>query len=156
MLRDDSRGWAWTRAFLGLNADEVHVCGEEAAVGLVQQLADDTLDDFEVRRYKRLTRLKVLSKGLGVQLGALRFFLESSPLWTYFNVFVHACPFTYCCFLIDDIKSVQSGDAIVCFRKSDIYKVSQQLQSTGHSAAVIYGSLPAGESPVVNYTSIVL
>ena len=66
MLRDDGRGWAWTRAFLGLNADEVHVCGEEAAVGLVEQLAHDALDSFEVRRYKRLTRLKVLSKGLGM------------------------------------------------------------------------------------------
>jgi ATP-dependent RNA helicase SUPV3L1/SUV3 len=27
-LKDPGRGWAWTRAFLGLIADEIHVCGE--------------------------------------------------------------------------------------------------------------------------------
>ena len=51
---------------------------------------------------------------------------------------------------IDNISNVQSGDAIVCFKKSDIYKVSQQLERTKNSPAVIYGSLPAG-SPLTNF-----
>ena len=36
MVKDFQRGWAWTRAFLGISADEIHVCGERAAVELVQ------------------------------------------------------------------------------------------------------------------------
>ena len=36
MVRDYQRGWAWTRALLGIPAEEIHVCGERAAVDLVQ------------------------------------------------------------------------------------------------------------------------
>ena len=28
VIRDYQRGWAWTRALLGVQADEIHVCGE--------------------------------------------------------------------------------------------------------------------------------
>lgn len=38
MLQDSQRGWAWTRALLGVVAKEVHVCGEAAAIPLVQNL----------------------------------------------------------------------------------------------------------------------
>ena len=65
MTRDMQRGWAFTRALLGLNADEIHVCGEAAGVHLVEELCLECVDDFEVIYYNRLTRLKVLSRGLG-------------------------------------------------------------------------------------------
>lgn len=48
MIQDIQRGWAWTRALLGLNAEEIHLCGEESAVDLVKSLLADTLDEFEV------------------------------------------------------------------------------------------------------------
>lgn len=48
MLRDNSRGWAWTRALLGIQAEEIHVCGEEAAVDLVNSLMCTTGEDVEV------------------------------------------------------------------------------------------------------------
>lgn len=35
LMRDLSRGWAWTRALLGIPADEIHLCGEAAAIDLV-------------------------------------------------------------------------------------------------------------------------
>lgn len=35
LMRDLSRGWAWTRALLGIPADEIHLCGEAAAIELV-------------------------------------------------------------------------------------------------------------------------
>jgi ATP-dependent RNA helicase SUPV3L1/SUV3 len=43
-LRCDGRerGWAWTRAILGLPAIELHLCGSPAFVELVQQLAEKT------------------------------------------------------------------------------------------------------------------
>ena len=47
MLRDQQRGWAWTRALLGINAKEVHVCGEASAINLVQEMMMDTGDYVE-------------------------------------------------------------------------------------------------------------
>lgn len=48
MMRDPGRGWAWTRALLGVMAEEIHVCGEEGAVDLVRALATTTGEDVEV------------------------------------------------------------------------------------------------------------
>lgn len=65
MVKDLQRGWAWTRAFLGLIAEEVHLCGEAGAIDLVQQLCLTTGEDLEVRHYKRLTALKIEDSALG-------------------------------------------------------------------------------------------
>lgn len=65
MMRDTARGWAWTRAFLGLMAEEIHVCGEPGAVELIQSICTTTGEDVEVRKYKRLTDLTVESTALG-------------------------------------------------------------------------------------------
>ncbi|XP_054261770.1 ATP-dependent RNA helicase SUV3 homolog, mitochondrial [Macrosteles quadrilineatus] len=65
MMRDPGRGWAWTRALLGVMAEEIHVCGEEGAVDLVKALAVTTGEDVEVCKYKRLTELTIESNGLG-------------------------------------------------------------------------------------------
>ncbi|KAJ3818407.1 ATP-dependent RNA helicase suv3 [Lentinula raphanica] len=59
MIADVSRGFAWTSAVLGVNAKEVHLCGEETAVPIVQALLAETHDVLEVRRYKRLTPLQI-------------------------------------------------------------------------------------------------
>lgn len=64
MIKDPIRGWAWTRALLGLAADEVHLCGEAAALSVVRDLLETTADELEVCRYKRLTSLKLLSQPL--------------------------------------------------------------------------------------------
>ncbi|XP_066962711.1 ATP-dependent RNA helicase SUV3 homolog, mitochondrial [Macrobrachium rosenbergii] len=64
MVRDPQRGWAWTRAFLGLCAREVHICGEECAIDIVRELALAAGEEVEVRRYKRLTPLSIENSGL--------------------------------------------------------------------------------------------
>uniref|UniRef100_A0A1B6D0T0 ATP-dependent RNA helicase SUV3 homolog, mitochondrial n=1 Tax=Clastoptera arizonana TaxID=38151 RepID=A0A1B6D0T0_9HEMI len=64
MMKDFSRGWAWTRALLGLMAEEIHVCGEEAAIDLVKSLMITTGEDVEIRKYKRLTDLEIESSAL--------------------------------------------------------------------------------------------
>ena len=48
MIRDTVRGWAWTRALLGVCAHEVHLCGEASSIDLVQELIMGTGDEMEV------------------------------------------------------------------------------------------------------------
>jgi len=64
MIADEQRGSAWTNALLGLTADEIHVCGEETAVPLVQQLLADTGDEIVVNRYERLSPLQVAAQSM--------------------------------------------------------------------------------------------
>ncbi|XP_050292923.1 ATP-dependent RNA helicase SUV3 homolog, mitochondrial [Anthonomus grandis grandis] len=63
-IRDPQRGWAWTRALLGLMAEEIHLCGEAGTVDLIGQLCLTMGEDLEVRHYKRLTELKVEDRAL--------------------------------------------------------------------------------------------
>ena len=44
---------------MGVQAEEVHVCGEAAAVDLVREICISTGEEVEVRTYKRLTKLVV-------------------------------------------------------------------------------------------------
>ncbi|KAI5117408.1 hypothetical protein M0805_004630 [Coniferiporia weirii] len=64
MLSDPERGGAWTAAVLGLNAQELHLCGEAGAVPLVQSMLKDTGDEIIVHRYDRLTPLTVAPTSL--------------------------------------------------------------------------------------------
>ena len=58
MLSDVERGWAWTRAFLGLRANEIHVCGEERASEIVSLLTDECNDSLKILTYQRLGQLR--------------------------------------------------------------------------------------------------
>ena len=59
MIADPLRGGAWTYAVLGVCAKELHLCGEDTVVDLIQRLAIDTGDEVVVHRYERLTPLVV-------------------------------------------------------------------------------------------------
>lgn len=60
MLTDPQRGWAWTRALVNIQADEVHVCGDHSVLELVKQVLALCGDTLEVREYTRMTELKVM------------------------------------------------------------------------------------------------
>ncbi|XP_077421024.1 ATP-dependent RNA helicase SUPV3L1, mitochondrial isoform X2 [Vanacampus margaritifer] len=64
MIRDPSRGWAWTRALLGLCAEEIHVCGEPAAIDFIRELMYTTGEEVEVHTYQRLTPFSILNKAV--------------------------------------------------------------------------------------------
>ena len=49
MMGDGSRGWAWTRALLGLPAKRLHVCGDPAVLPLLERLAGECGDKLTVR-----------------------------------------------------------------------------------------------------------
>lgn len=65
MIRDPIRGWAWTRALLGVAAHEIHLCGEGAAIDLVKEMLLSAAEEVEVRHYKRLTSLTIEDEALG-------------------------------------------------------------------------------------------
>lgn len=72
MIGDVERGWAWTQAFLGVQAREVHVCGEERAVELIQSLCGTTGDECVIHRYERLSPLQASTESLGSNLNNLQ------------------------------------------------------------------------------------
>lgn len=59
MINDKDRGWAWTRALLGFPAKEIHLCGTEEAVPIVETLVQICGDFLTKKYYKRLTPLRV-------------------------------------------------------------------------------------------------
>lgn len=62
MITDSQRGWAWTRALVNINADEVHLCGDPSVFELVEQILALTGDEMEVYNYERKTSLTVMKK----------------------------------------------------------------------------------------------
>ncbi|KAF1814192.1 P-loop containing nucleoside triphosphate hydrolase protein [Eremomyces bilateralis CBS 781.70] len=72
MIGDDYRGGGWTDIILGADARELHLCGEERALPIIQKLAAFTGDELEIHRYKRLSPLKVAPKSLDGDLKKLR------------------------------------------------------------------------------------
>lgn len=65
MIADERRGSSWTSAVLGVQAKEVHMCGEERAVSLMRKIASVTGDELEIRRYDRLGKLTVAQDPVG-------------------------------------------------------------------------------------------
>ncbi len=62
MVADESRGHSWTRAILGMKADEIHVCMSQDAVKAVIHLVQLCGDDYEIHQYERKTPLETEDK----------------------------------------------------------------------------------------------
>lgn len=72
MIADKDRGWAWSEAFLGINAKEIHVCGEDRAVPLITELTKLLGDDLKIHRYERLNPLEMYPNSLRGNLKGLQ------------------------------------------------------------------------------------
>lgn len=57
LVADTDRGHSWTKAVLGLRAEEIHICMSPAAEQVICHLVGLCGDDYEVRRYERKTEL---------------------------------------------------------------------------------------------------
>ena len=53
MIADRERGWAWTRAILGVRAPEVHLCAAPEARWLLQRIVESCGDACEVELHQR-------------------------------------------------------------------------------------------------------
>lgn len=69
MMADPYRGYAWTRSLLGLQADEIHVCGDPSVLNIVRKICQETGDELYEQHYERFKPLVVEAKTL---LGDLR------------------------------------------------------------------------------------
>lgn len=72
MAAHAERGWAWSRAFFGLQAEAVHLCGSADAAPLVRALAQACGDTLVEHSYERLAPLALQPASLGGDLGAVR------------------------------------------------------------------------------------
>ena len=57
MIADKQRGWAWTRAIIGVLAPEIHICMAPEAKDIIIKLIKDCKDTYEVIEHKRDTEL---------------------------------------------------------------------------------------------------
>lgn len=64
MMADPNRGYAWTRALLGLKADEIHLCGDPSVLNSVRKMCSDTGDKLYEQQYERFKPLVVEAKTL--------------------------------------------------------------------------------------------
>ncbi len=61
MIADRERGYAWTRAILGVLAPEVHLCAAPEAKEILIQLIESCGDSYEVVEHRRTTPLLCMS-----------------------------------------------------------------------------------------------
>ena len=62
MAADPYRGHNWTRAVLGLRAEEIHLCMAPEAEDIIVQMIRRCGDQYQIRRHKRNTRLTMEHK----------------------------------------------------------------------------------------------
>ena len=62
MMADESRGSFWTRAILGIRAEEIHVCCSGTAESLLVRMIGRCGDTYEIVRHERNTKLEFIPK----------------------------------------------------------------------------------------------
>ncbi|KAI9053032.1 hypothetical protein LZ554_003302 [Drepanopeziza brunnea f. sp. 'monogermtubi'] len=87
MMGDDERGWAWTQAFLGVMAKEVHLCGETRTREIITDLCAAMGDKLVVHEYERLSPLKTQDHSLN---GDLRNLEKGDAIILFSRVAIHA------------------------------------------------------------------
>ena len=55
MVGDVSRGYSFTKAFLGIAAKEVHLCGDASANHLIDDICRSIGDEVHYHEYQRLS-----------------------------------------------------------------------------------------------------
>lgn len=62
MIADPQRGYAWTRAILGVCAKEIHLCAAPEAKDLLIRLIESCRDSYELVRHERKTPLVCMER----------------------------------------------------------------------------------------------
>ncbi|KAB8297714.1 hypothetical protein EYC80_001521 [Monilinia laxa] len=119
MIGDEERGWAWTQAVLGVQAKEVHLCGEVRTTDLIKQLCAMMGDKLVIHNYERLGKLEVMKTSLN---GGARGPGADSIA----------------------ISKLEKGDAVILFSRMKIHAMKNRIEARhkGKRCAIVYGSLP--------------
>ena len=67
MIADRQRGYAWTRAILGVLAPEVHLCAAPEAKHILIRLIESCGDSYEIEYHKRKTPLLCMKRTVDVE-----------------------------------------------------------------------------------------
>ncbi|KMZ58825.1 hypothetical protein ZOSMA_735G00010 [Zostera marina] len=51
MACDEQRGGSWTRALLGIKANEIHLCGDTTAMKMITKIRQELEEDLTIKRY---------------------------------------------------------------------------------------------------------
>ena len=62
MISDSFRGMSWSKAVLGLQCDEIHICGALNSKEILEEIISDCKDEYEIKEYKRNIPLVVEDK----------------------------------------------------------------------------------------------
>ncbi|MBE6062146.1 MAG: RNA helicase [Clostridium butyricum] len=62
MISDSFRGMSWSKAVLGLQCDEIHICGALNSKEILEEILSDCKDEFDIKEYKRNIPLVVQDK----------------------------------------------------------------------------------------------
>ncbi len=62
MMADENRGSFWTRALLGIRAEEIHVCSSGTAENLLVRMIRRCGDTYEIVHHERNTKLEFIPK----------------------------------------------------------------------------------------------
>ncbi|KAH8594456.1 P-loop containing nucleoside triphosphate hydrolase protein [Bisporella sp. PMI_857] len=87
MIEDEDRGWAWTQAFLGVQAKEVHLCGEERTEDIIKDMCATIGDKLIIHRYQRLSPLELQPKSLRGNIKALE---KGDAIILYSRMAIHS------------------------------------------------------------------
>lgn len=159
MIGDEQRGFAWTRALLGLPANEIHVCGDLSAVALVKQIAAECGDEFELRvgglgvgcvgALMRVGRAVVAVKeGTFTHVCMHTRALAHTQTLTHTRTHIHARTQTYArmtplavdegC-LRNGWADVKPGDCIVAFNRAQLYHIKKVGRGTFKEQRALLG-----------------
>ena len=67
MIADKQRGYAWTRAILGVLAPEIHLCAAPEAQNLLVRLIESCGDSYEIEIHQRTTPLVCMTRTVDPQ-----------------------------------------------------------------------------------------
>ena len=67
MIADSRRGYAWTRAILGVQAPEIHLCAAPEAQNILLRIIESCGDSYEIELHKRQTPLICMTHPVDVE-----------------------------------------------------------------------------------------
>jgi len=133
MVASPDRGWAWTRALLGLPAAELHLCGEKRSVDLLRRLCDLCDDSFECAKFcaaRRIHQRIAVHSCLfvaDVDKPSSSNISKIMPVREYQRLTPLAVSKTS---LDSSLKNIEAGDCVVAFSRRQIHQLKVSTSST--------------------------